>query len=620
MIAVSSWGNDWPYVAAPYVFYSFTVFWLLCMGEHGDERNPIKIFFKRISYSLEALTGRPGWSMAGALSGLLALGVAVVGLYWDVAWHIDFGRDKDLFTPSHTMILLGLSGMMFASLIAIIFATLDKAPVGFRFAGLTIPWSALMLSVLGFGGVAAFPLDELWHQAYGIDVTLWSPSHLQLVGGGSLGPIAVLLMILEGRRQSQSTILGHIIEATTAGAVLVGLSTFQGEFDFGVPQFQGLYLPILIAVAAGFSLVVARLALGAGGALSAVAAFLVLRGTIALLVGGALNHSVPRFPLYLAAAVCVEVVAVLAGTRNTLRFGLLAGTAVGTVGLAGEMFWVDASGWFDSSPRLLVPAAVLGLLAAVSSAVVGAGMARAWRDGDRVAATPVPLVALALGGLGVVLALAYPLPRNVGKVDAVIRLVEPAADASSARIAVDLEPADAADKAVAFGVMSWQGGGTEWEKLEEVAPGRYETAEALPLTGTWKTMVSLMRGDEVMAAPVYMPADAEIGASEVPALPERRIAFARNTDVLLREAKDGPAWPAVLAYAGVALVTAMFVGFFAVTGRRIAEANEAAAGAGGVGGAWPQDGTGGNGNGHHDGAGPGSSVPYARTWATPVSR
>lgn len=40
-----------------------------------------------------------------------------------MAWHIDNGRDKDLFTPSHTMILIGLNGLVFAA--AILFATLE---------------------------------------------------------------------------------------------------------------------------------------------------------------------------------------------------------------------------------------------------------------------------------------------------------------------------------------------------------------------------------------------------------------------------------------------------------------------------------------------------------------
>ena len=569
MIAFAGWGTDWPFVAAPFVFYFFTVFWLLVMGDHEGLTNPIRMFFRRISTAMEDLTGYPGWCMAGALSGLLVLAVAALGLYWDVAYHIDFGRDNQLFTPSHTMILLGLGGMVYAAVIAVIFATNDETNVGFRVGGLRVPWSALMLAVLGIGGTAAFPLDNLWHQAYGIDVTLWSPTHLQLVAGGGLGPIAVLLMLLEGRSQAQPTVLGHIIEATTGGAVLVGLSTFQGEFDFGVPQFQALYLPLLFAVVMGFGLVLVRMALGRGGALTAVAAFIGLRLALLLLVGGALNHTYPRFPLYLVGAVCVEVVAYLIGTRNTLKFGLVAGAAVGTIGLAGEMIWVDASGWFKVEPSaLLLPAVVLSLVAAVAAAVLGAGLGRAWRTGGGEESSPMPLGALAVAGVGVLVVLALPLPRNVGKVDAVIRL-EPVG--KLAKVAVDVTPVGAADSATAFGVMSWQGGGRVWAELEETSPGHWVTSKAVPITGSWKSMVSLQRADEVMAAPVYLPADAEIGASAVPALPERSTPFVRNTEILLREAKDGPAWPAMLAYAGVALVAAVWIGLFAFTGRRLAD-------------------------------------------------
>ena len=606
MIASSGWAIDWPYVAAPFVFYGFTVFWLLVMGTNPGETNPIKIFFRRISTSLEDVTGYPGWSVAGALSGLLVLAVAVLGLYWDVAWHIDFGRDKALFTPSHTMILLGLGGLVYAAVIAVIYATLDHARVGFRVGGLQVPWSALMMGVLGIGGAAAFPLDELWHRAYGVDVTLWSPTHLQLVAGGALGPIAVLLMLLEGRSQARPTVLGRIIEATTGGAVLTGLSAFQGEFDFGVPQFQALYLPVLFAVAMGFGLVLCRLALGPGGALSATLAFVVLRGTIGLLVGGALNHTFPRFPLYVVGAMCVEAVAWFIGTGRTLRFALAAGAAVGTIGLAGEMLWVDASGWFDVDPTAeLLPAALLGVVAAMAAAVAGAGLGRAWRRGPSAASSPMPLGALAAAAVALLVVLAIPLPRNVGDVDAVIRL---APVGNKARVAVEVLPVDAADDATAFGVMSWQGGGREWAELEKVGPGRYETAKALPITGSWKSMVSLMRGSEVMAAPVYLPADPEIGASAVPALPERRTAFVRNTDVLLREAKNGPAWPAALAYAGVALVTAAWVALFAFTGRRLVEADEPAAPAGPGEDAGP-----GAGGGLPTSSG---TRPYVRTWAT----
>jgi hypothetical protein len=236
------------------------------------------------------------------------------------------------------------------------------------------------------------------------------------------------------------------------------------------------------------------------------------------------------------------------------------------------MVWVDASGWFDIEPSaLMLPGTVLGLVAATAAAVVGAGLGRAWRHSMAVDTDPMPGAALAVAAVAVLVTLAIPLPRNVGDVDAVVRL-QP--EGELAKVAVELTPADAAENATAFGVMSWQGGGRQWSELDEVAPGQYVSTKAVPITGNWKSMVSLMRGDEVMAAAVYMPADPEIGASAVEALPERQVAFARNTDVLLREAKDGPAWPAVAAYTGVGLVTALWILLFAFTGRRLADADE----------------------------------------------
>ena len=40
--------------------------------------------------------------------------------------------------------------------------------------------------------------------------------------------------------------------------MLIALSTFQLEFDLGVPQFQLIFQPMLIMLAAGVALVAAR--------------------------------------------------------------------------------------------------------------------------------------------------------------------------------------------------------------------------------------------------------------------------------------------------------------------------------------------------------------------------
>lgn len=542
---VVAW-DHWLYLIVPFVAYLAIVLGLVLAGEAGDKTDIVGALVHPISSSLQRLTGYPGWSMAGVLTGLFLLGVGVTGLYWDVAFHIDYGRDEILFTPSHTMIVLALGGLLVTAGVVVLFATLERAEAGRRIWGLQVPWSALALGTLGLGGLIAFPLDELWHRAFGIDVTLWSPTHLMLVGAGSLATVALWLMLREGRGQLVPTSLGRIIEVVLLGAILTGLSTLQGEFDFGVPQFQVLYLPVLMAAASGFALVLARLALGRGGAAKALVAFLVIRGLVALLIGGALNHTVPRFPLYLAAMLAVEGVGWWLGTERRLRFAVVSGALVGTIGLAGEILWIEALGWFHVSAAVLPKALILAPLAAVAGAILAVGAGRVASGGPR-------LPAAAFGGALVVLlvVLAYPLPRTVGDVDAVIRLQPAGETGEMADVQVQLQPADAAVGATAFGLVSWQGGGRVLSELVEVGPGRYMSATPMPITGSWKTMIGLQRGDQVMAAPIYLPADPEIGASAVPAEPVREISFVRNTEVLLREAHDGPTWPAVVAYSSL---------------------------------------------------------------------
>jgi hypothetical protein len=72
-----------------------------------------------------------------------------------------------------------------------------------------------------------------------------------------------------------------------------------------------------------------------------------------------------------------------------------------------------------------------------------------------------------------------------------------------------------------------------------------------------------------MAAPVYLPADPEISASSVPALPERRAAFVRNTDLLLREQHAGPAWPSVVGYGGLIVMVGLWTGLIAFAAHRL---------------------------------------------------
>src|SRR6266849_3783470 len=511
----------WLVLGVPLAFYMACSLLLNAFG-HSDHKNPIRYFFDSISDALERMTGVAGWAMAGVLTGLLFLLVAAIGLYWDVSWHVDFGRDiGTLFTPPHVTILFGLGGLIFASVISIAFATAQEAPTKLRYGNLRIPYGGLLLGVMGFAAIAAFPLDNLWHWAYGLDVTLWSPTHLQLVTGGSMGTFAVVLLLAEALPFSKPKPFGRFWMVVACGALLTAATTYTGEFDFRVPQFNPIYLPILTMAAAGFALVFSRIALGKWGAVKAAVAFLVIRTVVSGLVAS-LHHEFAMFPLYLPSALAVEAAAWWIGTENRLKFGLAAG-------------------------------------------VLGAGLGKAFRKGT---GGSMPVGALVAACAVLLTALFIPLPRNVGNVQTDIKLT-PSADGKTGTVTVAVTPANAADHAIFFGVGSWQGGGTKRVLLTETSPGIWSESTPIPITGKWKSIVALVKGSWNMASPIYLPADPFIHAPEIPAVAERSVAMVRNTKLLLRETHYGPAWPSQLGWSGLALSVALLVGLIAYSASKI---------------------------------------------------
>src|SRR3712207_3159704 len=104
------------------------------------------------------------------------------------------------------------------------------------------------------------------------------------------------------------------------GGFLTGLSTFQAEFDFGVPQYAQVFQPFLIALAAGVALVAGRIWIGMGGALLAALFFLVMRGLVDAITGPLVfDEPFPSLPLYVGEALVVELAA-LALVKRPLVF------------------------------------------------------------------------------------------------------------------------------------------------------------------------------------------------------------------------------------------------------------------------------------------------------------
>jgi hypothetical protein len=531
----------------------------------------------RLADRVGRMTGLPGWAAFPIAIQGAALVVAVFGMYWDISIHIDDGRDPGpLANPAHFFILFGLMGVMAAGIIGMALPRESiRSSVRVPGIGLHAPVGAVIVAACGAFSLTAFPLDDVWHRIFGQDVTLWSPTHLMLITGASLSTFGALALYRESLEESDETVsvparAGWLLAPLT-GAMLIGLNTFLAEFDFAVPQFRLDMHPIGLALAAGVALVSARLVIGPFGALATVAFFLILRGVLFLIVGPVLGGTEPRFPLYLAEALVVEAAAlalVRAGrppAGRPVMFGALCGVGIGTIGLAAEWGWSHVWMVHPWTASMLPEAAVLAFAMAVAAGTIGGFVGRALTlRGHRLAAAPYLALPLAVAvALGVCL-VAIPISSGEGRTRATVELQDLAGGGERrVQATVRLQPADAADGARWLTMTSWQGkAASVVQFLERTGPGTYRTTEPVPVDGTWKTILRLHRGDEVLGLPVFLPEDPAIPAEEVPAQARIERAFVLDKRNLQREQKQGVAGALTTgAFLVVALIT---VALFAI--------------------------------------------------------
>jgi hypothetical protein len=511
----------------------------------------------RLAAFAERVGGLPGWAelpVAIAAGSLLA---AVFGFYWDVASHIDNGRDPGPFAnPSHYFIIVGLAGIAFAGYVSLLLGRGDEDGTGLRIGSRRVPLGGLLLFICGVIALLGFPLDDTWHRIFGEDVTLWGPTHLQMVGGAALSTLAIWILLVEAKNarakmqgEDRPLPLGRFDEIFAAGGFLVGLSAFQAEFDYSVPQFRLLYQPVLLMAAAALALVAVRVRLGKGSALGAVGVFFVLRGILAVVVGPVLGRTMPHFPLYVVEALAVELVALRVSTNRQLSFGAWAGVAIGTAGLAAEWAWSHAWMSFPWPVAMMAQAALFGFVTAVAAGVLGGFVGRALSEPmarRQHVARWIPVVT----GITLLFALFFPLPIATDRNASADVTLEAAARGPGEWVHAIVRPTPAGlvDDPEWFDVTAWQGGGSVVSQLEPVGDGTYRTTEPVPIYGEWKTLIRLHEGPAVIAVPIYMPRDAAIGASAIPAETSFTRDFVEDKQLLLREAKDTSPWLSYVAY------------------------------------------------------------------------
>jgi hypothetical protein len=515
----------------------------------------------------------PPWVALPSVLATSSLIVALLGMYWDISLHIDNGRDPGpLANPAHYLILFGLFGIFAAGFLAMAIPKERPCPTALRlYDGWYAPLGGIVLAACGGFALIGFPLDDVWHRLFGQDVTLWGPTHLMLIGGASLSLVGIGILLAEGTR-AHSILHGEeqtgrvspwltLRRASLAGGFLIGLSTFQAEFDFGVPQFDFLFQPMLIALAASIGLISARMWGGAGGALGAVAFFWLVRGFVTLMVSGVWDESTPHIPLYLAEALIVEATAAVLLTRRPLAFGAVAGVLIGTLGTAAEWAWSHV--WMPLPwPQALLPEVVpVTILAGL-----GGGLLATFIGGSlRVRPQPYPRgsrLLYPLAGLLVVALIGFGLMTSPQQ-GVTARAQLHAVPGGGAEGTVTVDPPSAADDAKWMTTTAWQGGGLVVDRLERVRRGVYRTNQPIPVHGSWKAEFRLHKGRSLLGVPVYLPEDPAIPAKAVPARPDFERPFVRDKDILQREARTGAAALTVVAYGVVLLITLSILGLIA---------------------------------------------------------
>jgi hypothetical protein len=528
----------------------------------GHRTGRVKVLQRLADFS-ERSSGFPGWVAFPSAVATTSLLTALFGMYWDISLHIDNGRDAGpLANPAHYFILLGLFGIFSAGFFAMVLPKERPSTVAIRMGrDWWAPLGGVLICACGAFSLIGFPLDDVWHRLFGQDVTLWGPTHLMLIGGAAMTLVGIAVLAVEGMRANASaeTPLEELLHTKMAraialtGGLMLGLSTFQAEFDFGVPQFQLIFQPMLLMLAAGVGLVLARVYAGPGAALGAAGFFILLRGGLALMIGPVLGQTMPHFPLYVVEAVVVEAVALAVSTRKPLRFGLASGVGIGTVGLAAEWAWSQLWMPLPWNAAAFPEAAIVGFAAAIAGGTIGAWI------GTHLSPIPLPrspqLRRAAVCSAAVLAALvAYGLytPTQEG-VSAQVALRDVGGTAGrEVEATVRMNPPDAAADAEWFDVTAWQGGGLVVAPLERTAPGVYRSTEPIPVHGDWKAMIRLHDGNSLTALPIYLPRDEAIPVGETPAPPRFTRSFGDEHKLLQREAKAGSPIVTTLAYSAVA--------------------------------------------------------------------
>ncbi|HXT18680.1 MAG TPA: hypothetical protein VN706_23840 [Gemmatimonadaceae bacterium] len=296
-----------------------------------------------------------------AYAAVFAAACVMIGVYWDISWHMSIGRDT-FWTPAHLLIqtgglIAGLGSGVVALHTTFRGSEAERAAT-VSFWGFRAPLGVWICIWGCIAMLASAPFDNWWHNAYGLDVKIISPPHAVLaIGIFAIVTGALLLTLAEQNRAAERDRrrLAWVL-SLTAGFFLMNYALFLTEYSERRMMHSGWFYAMCSA-AFPFGLAAMGRAIKLRWAATAAAAWftaimVVLMWTIELFpatpkLGPIFQHvthmvTLPFPLLVIAPAICFDLITQrLDGRVPTLALAAILGATFVSVFLAVQ--WPFAS-------------------------------------------------------------------------------------------------------------------------------------------------------------------------------------------------------------------------------------------------------------------------------------
>jgi len=182
------------------------------------------------------------WHAPTVVYGAVAM---MVGVYWDISWHMSIGRDS-FWTPAHLLIQAGgLIAGLTSGWVAMR-TTFGSDPIAkanaVSFWGFRAPLGAWVCIWGCLAMVTSAPFDDWWHNAYGLDVRIISPPHTVLaLGIGAIGVGALLLTLAWQNRETRYRRLATWLFLVAGALLLMDRAIMLTEFSGKNQQHTGSF-------------------------------------------------------------------------------------------------------------------------------------------------------------------------------------------------------------------------------------------------------------------------------------------------------------------------------------------------------------------------------------------